>query len=193
MIAKTATAHANETLVATNATATAFAEAQKRSAATALARAQASLKATAAIEAYRTTPPQGFWEDQSQGIRVRVGDFRYFSETNRWIAGPGAKFVGFAFAVLNESGDTIHVNPFGVTLVDMDGWTYEYDIASYDYWSVPLETVDLVDGSKTVGGLVFRIGQHSGPAQVVFEAIGPEPSAKVVVDLRRPPDDRLSR
>lgn len=189
LMPETATARANETVVATNASATAIAKAQTKRTATAEARAQAGVKATAAIEAYRTTPPEGYWEDQSQGIRIRAGNFRYFPQTNRWIAGPGAKFVAMGFAVLNESGDTFAVNPFGVTLVDLDGWTYEYDIASYDYWSNPLEAVDLEDGSQTNGGLVFRIRQHSGPAQVIFEVPGRKPSTRIVIDLRRPPDD----
>lgn len=187
-IPETATAFARETESASNETATAVIQAQQKRTATAEARAQANAQATAAVEAYRKKPPKGTWWDQNGGIGVAVADFRYFQQTSLYKAGTGAKFVALGIAVINESGDTIHVNPNNVTLVDLDGYTYSYDVATYDYWSSPLDAVDVRDGNQVLGGLVFKIRKGSGPAQVIFES-GLFFATEVIVDLRRSPDE----
>jgi hypothetical protein len=188
LIPETATAYALETQAVENQTATAVAQTQQQETATAEAHAQAAAEATAAIEAYRSKAPKGAWIDYDGGIGVVVGDFRYTQSTTLFESGQGTKFVAFAIVIVNKSGSVISVNPHDVTLVDLDGYTYSYDVATYDYWSMPLDALEVQDGNQAQGGLVFKIRQKSGPAQVIFET-GIVFITKVVVDLRRPPDE----
>jgi hypothetical protein len=175
--------------VAAHGTATAEANAQATAAAAqqATAEAQTAAQATATIENYRKKMPKGFWYQTTDGVGVGVGDFRYVQSTSLYDSGKGAKFVAFGIGVFNDSGSRIHVNPINVTLVDLDGNSYSYSRATFDYWSQPLDAVDVLSGNKASGGLVFLIDENSAPAQIVYD-IGLF-GGTVVVDLTRPPDE----
>lgn len=176
-VALTAEARAQE------ATATAQARAAARE-----ATAQAIAQATAVIEGYREAMPKGWWEGSGNGIGVVVGNFRYTRSTGFYRAGSGAAFVAFGISVYNHSGSEIHVNPLNVTLVDLEGRTYAPELmGAADYWSEPLNAVDVLDGNKASGGMLFTIDADSAPAQIVYETnvlFGD----KIIIDLRRPPD-----
>lgn len=175
--------------VAEQATATAQANVQATAAAAqqATEAAQVAAQATATIEDYRKKMPKGFWYETKDGVGVSVGDFRYVQSTSLYDSGRGAKFVAFGIGVYNQSDSRIHVNPNNVTLVDLDGNSYSYSKATFDYWSQPLDAVDVLSGNKASGGLVFMIDENSAPAQIVYD-IGLF-GGTVVIDLRRPPDE----
>lgn len=84
-------------------------------------------------------------------------------------------------------GSTINVSPLDVTLVDLDGRTSAIDVATFDYWSEPLQSVTVQSGNQAQGGLVFKISADSGPAEIRIRNVGLF-SSDVVVDLRRAPD-----
>jgi hypothetical protein len=174
--------------------ATATAEAHIQATATAAqqatAAAETQAQATATIEDYRNQMPKGWWMGQENGVGVVVGDFRYAREAGYFSADPGTRFVAFGIAVYNESGSEIHVNPLYVSLVDLDGSTYAPNLmGSSSYWSQPLHGVDVLDGNRADGGMLFVIPQDSAPAQVVYDTnrlFG----GTIVIDLRRPPDEQ---
>lgn len=154
----------------------------------ATATAQAVAQATATIEDYRRAMPKGYWFNVDSRIRVAVGDFRYENTAGYENSGPRAEFVAFYVGVYNETGDTIHVNPHNVTLVDLDGRTYAHDSSTYSYWQEPLQAVNVPSGSRAEGGIVFLIDQDSAPAQIIYDT-GGFFGGTIVVDLRRPPDE----
>ena len=189
-----ATAYAAQTTEAVaaaeqaTATAEAYVQVTATAAQQATADAQIAAEATATIEDYRKQMPKGFWNDTKDGVGVVVGDFRYEQSTRLYDSGEGAKFVAFGISVFNESGSRIHVNPNNVTLVDLEGGTYSYNSATFDYWSQPLEAVDVLSGNKASGGLVFLIQQDTAPAQIIYD-IGGLFGDTIIIDLRRPPDE----
>lgn len=186
VIPATATAQALETAAAESATGTAVARVRREATAT----AQAVALATVAIEAYRVKPPpSGLWYSFSERVGVAVWDFRYTKRVGYTAAAKGSKFVAFFLDVRNESGSAISVNPNDVTLVDLDGYTYAYDFATFDYWSQPFPGVEVQDGNNAEGGIVFLIPADTGPAQIIFQT-GLLFQTKVVIDLRRPPDEK---
>lgn len=141
---------------------------------TAVARANA----TAAIEAYRDSPPRGVWARTVQGISVGIGYIRYRS------SGYGHRFVTFSVRVTNQTKSTIHVNPWNCTLVDLDGGSHSHDAETYgsDY---ALQGVDVPPGSYAEGSIVFRIRSDTGPARFIYsDSFGPT----IDIDLRQPPD-----
>jgi hypothetical protein len=170
MAAQTATIVAAPTATAeAEAAGAATATAEAVAAANETATAQAAANATAIVEGYRTKAPKGIWFDSSGRVGVAVADFRYTGQTSLFKAGEGRKFVAFVIGIFNESGTEILVSPYDVTLVDIDGYTYSHDAATYDYWDVPLDMVDVQPGNKAQGGLVFKIRKDSGSAQIIFE------------------------
>jgi len=142
--------------------------------------------ATATIVAYKDTAPQGSWCGYAETVVMCVGNFRYLQSTSIYASGVGMKFVGFTLLIAStETGSEISVNPNDFTLVDLDGGTHGYNVATYDYWQNPLDAVNVLPGNNTSGGLVFKIGAHTGPAQIVYQGfLGP----RVIVDLTRPPN-----
>jgi len=179
---------ANSTAVA-QATVVAAQTAEAVAAAEAAAATQEAIaQATATIVSYRTQMPKGWWFGKGGGVGVVVGDFRYVQETSIYSSGQGSRFVAFGIAVYNESGRTIHVNPYRVTLVDSNGTTYAHSTATYDYWRDPLDAVDVRTGNNANGGLVFLIPDDAIPAQVVYD-VGGLFGPTIVVDLLRAPDE----
>jgi hypothetical protein len=94
------------------------------------------------------------------------------------------KFIGFAITVRNMSDSTVHVNPNNVTLVDLDGRTYSYNVVTFQYVD-PLDAIDVPFGKYAGGMIAFHIGAESGPAQVIYEVGLFQPS--VTVHLTEPP------
>jgi hypothetical protein len=138
----------------------------------------ARANATAAIEAYRDSPPRGFWARTVQGIGVGIGYFDYRG------AGYGYRFVTFRIRVTNQTKSTIHVNPWNCTLVDLDRQSHSHDAETYgsDY---ALQGVDVPPGSYAEGSIVFRIRSDTGPARFIYsDSFGPT----IEIDLRQPPD-----
>ena len=153
------------------------------------ATAQAAAEAAATLDAYRKKMPKGFWYGKGGGVGVSIGDFRYEKETPLYAAGKGKKFVAFGIGVFNESGATIHVNPLNVTLVDLEGNTYAFSTATFDYWSEPLQAVNVLSGNQAQGGVVFLIPAETAPAKIVYET-NTLFGDKIIVDLQRPPDEK---
>jgi hypothetical protein len=158
---------------------------QVRATASAQARFTATAEGLAKVAAYRKVPPKGIWCEREGGITVCAGYFDYFNATDYYTAGAGNKFVKFSITVYNNTADAIHVNPFNVTLVDLDNRTYSRSSVGYTYFVTPLEAVDVQPGDHASGGIMFSIKSDSGPARVVYESfLGPT----VEVGLRREPD-----
>ena len=187
-----ATAEAQQIVDATNTTIASETAQAVQQATTAVAAeratttAQAVVRATETIDQYRTNMPKGFWQDDNDDVFVLAGDFRYVNSIGSSRAGSGAKFVAVYIAVFNRGGDVIHVNPNFITLIDIDGRTYSYDVASFRYWNQPLDAVDVRPDTSAEGGLVFKISANSAPAQIVYDA--GRFNEEVVIDFRRTPD-----
>lgn len=185
-----ATAAARTATAISRVSATALAKSQALATSTARAATKVAANATATLEAFATKMPKGTWIAQEGGIGVAVGDFRYLKYASYSYAGEGAKFVAFAIAIVNKSGSTISVNPYNVTLVDTKGIAYQFDSTTYGYWSIPLQGVEVADGQRAEGGLVFVIREDTAPAQITFETGGLIFTTKVTVDVHRLPDER---
>jgi hypothetical protein len=138
----------------------------------------ARANATAAIEAYRDSPPRGLWARTVQGIGVGIGYFDYRG------AGYGYRFVTFSIRVTNQTKSTIHVNPWNCTLVDLDRASHSHDAETYGS-NFALQGVDVPPGSYAEGTIVFRIRSDTGPARFIYsDSFGPT----IEIDLRQPPD-----
>jgi hypothetical protein len=150
------------------------------------AKATADAARAAALAAYRTRPPQGKgWCVKDASIQVCAGNFRYDTEIGYSTAGRGQKYVSCMITVFNNSNDTVSVNPFNVTLVDLDGASHSHDSAGYG-WSPALEGVDVAPGDHAAGGIAFEVAQGTGPARIIYRSnFLADP---LTIDLQREPD-----
>jgi hypothetical protein len=176
----TATFIAAPTVTARAATAAVgTAAAQATAAVRRTATAQARANATATIKAYKKVPPKGTWSKSQGGISVVVYDFEYRSASGKF------RYVALGVRVDNDTNDSIHVNPFNCTLVDLGGATYDHDDETYGYFSNPLPGVDVSPGNHAYGGIVFKIPTGTGPGQFIYrDPFGPT----IEIDLTRPPN-----
>ncbi|MCC7353506.1 MAG: DUF4352 domain-containing protein, partial [Anaerolineae bacterium] len=129
--------------------------------------------------------PEGYWLRTYLGVTVAVGQFHYFRDTRLFSAPAGSRFVGFGISIRNRNDSIIRVSPATVTLLDHTGHEYRHDRATFDYWLVPLQSLNATPNLLISGGMVFLIPEDSSPAQVTYDArpFGPI----VTVDLAGPP------
>jgi hypothetical protein len=130
--------------------------------------------------------PEGYWMATVQDLTVAVGQLHYFRSTRLFIATPDRRFFGFGITVRNhEDASIIRVAPANVFLLDDRGQRHRHDVATYDYWALPLQNVNAYPGDLISGGLVFLMEEGASPAQVIFDArpFGP----LVAVNLFGPP------
>jgi len=136
-------------------------------------------------EGYKSVAPKGIWCQTTKDVMVCVGGFAYATETPLQYPGKGNKFVVFVIKVFNQGKSNISVSPLSVTLVDLDGVTNNYDMATYEYIN-PLPSVSVMAEDMANGVMVFQLRKDQGPGKVVYRDLGS--SRTVVVDLRRAPD-----
>lgn len=150
-------------------------------------RSQAQIEATATIEAYVHSPPQGAWCSQNSATRgVCVAEFRYLRSIAYTNAPSNGRFVAFIVAVKNIGSTTISMNPNDVTLVMEDGSSYSYRSETFAYWANPMQHVNIAPGDNARGGIVFLVPNDVGVKEVVYR--GGLFESSVTIDLQRPPD-----
>jgi hypothetical protein len=148
-----------------NATTTAVAQSQN---ATATARRQSILNATATIEAYVDSPPDGTWCESNTSRRVCVGDFRYVQTIGFTRAPNNGRFIAFVVQVNNVGSSNIFVSPLDLTMVMEDGRTYDYASETFSYWSSPLQSIEIAPGDVAVGGIVFLVPNDVAPHRIFY-------------------------
>lgn len=149
--------------------------------ATATAEQQSILNATATIEAYVDSPPEGNWCNQNSSRGVCVGDFRYVQTIGFTRAPSSGRFIAFGVGVKNLDNNNISVSPLDLTLVMDDGRTYDYTSETFTYWSSPLQSIVVAPGDNAQGGIVFLVPNSTPPRRIIYR--GGLFEEEIVIDL----------
>lgn len=154
--------------------------------ATATAEQQLVLNATATIEAYVDSPPEGTWCNQNNTRGVCVGDFRYVQTIGFTSAPSNGRFIAFGVGVQNIANSDVSVSPVDITLIMEDGRTYEYASETFSYWSTPMQSILVAPGDSAQGGIVFLVPNDVAPHRIIYRGGFIEP--EIEIDLFDQPE-----
>jgi len=78
---------------------------------------------------------------------------------------PGSRLVAVEVIVSNAGSETVSVNPLYTSLVDVDGFVYEAELAARDG---QIDTLDLAPGERVRGWVAFTIPENAQPAGIRY-------------------------
>ncbi|MDO7786095.1 DUF4352 domain-containing protein [Desulforamulus aquiferis] len=79
------------------------------------------------------------------------------------------KYVVFSVEVKNEGKENHHANPNNITLVDINDYSYAYDVATHALESKEFPAVDVRPGSKAAGLIVFQIPGDAEAKKLIYK------------------------
>jgi hypothetical protein len=114
-------------------------------------------------------PPKGYWWNNSDGIYIAIGSFKYQKSFYGNDAESTQKFIAFSITIRNNRNPdeaAVIIDPAKMTLVDLDGrqTTVHRD---YRNLSSALLPNTIAPGQSDGGQLIFVAHQYAAPAQLI--------------------------
>ena len=115
--------------------------------------------------------PAGYWTTYGHGVTVAAGGIRFHRELYWWSASTGNKLVRMSVNIRNDraaGGDSVYLNPWQFTLVDVEGRHYTYSPATYQLDNI-IDSRALWPGQQGGGDIVFEIPKGTSPYKMLYE------------------------
>jgi hypothetical protein len=128
--------------------------------------------------------PMGYWATDGNGFTFAAGGIRYHREIYYYAASTGKKLVRMSINVRNNrgyGGDSIYLNPWRFTLVDVEGRQYTYDVATYALTDA-VGVGYIGAGQQGGGDIVFEIPKDTSPASMLFVYDSTERPVRLIFD-----------
>ena len=128
--------------------------------------------------------PMGYWATDGNGFTFAAGGIRYHREIYYYAASTGKKLVRMSINVRNNrgyGGDSIYLNPWRFTLVDVEGRQYTYDVATYALTDA-VGVGYIGAGQQGGGDIVFEIPKDTSPASMLFVYNSTERPVRLIFD-----------
>jgi hypothetical protein len=145
------------------------------------------LLSAAELDSRRSIVPFGYWSTNEHGIQLSAGNFSYRYTIRITDVSSGKKFVVIAISITNvnyKERNSAFMNPFRLTLIDLEGNSYSHSINSYSLDNT-LRSADIFPGYSGGGQLAFEINQYSAPAQLLYAYDSTKPP--IVLEMRTLP------
>jgi hypothetical protein len=145
------------------------------------------LLSAAELDSRRSIVPFGYWSTNEHGIQLSAGNFSYRYTIRNTDVSSGKKFVVIAISITNvnyKERNSAFMNPFRLTLIDLEGNSYSHSINSYSLDNT-LRSADIFPGYSGGGQLAFEINQYSAPAQLLYAYDSTKPP--IVLEMRTLP------
>lgn len=83
----------------------------------------------------------------------------------------GNKFVIINVEVTNKGKDNHHANPNNFTLVDTEGYSYPYDVATHALDRKQFPAVDVRPENKVTGHVVFKMPNDAEVQKLIYKPL----------------------
>lgn len=114
--------------------------------------------------------PMGYWAVDGHDFTFAAGGIRFHREIYYYSASTGMKLVRMSLNIRNNrgvGGDSVYLNPWRFTLVDVEGRQYSYDVATYALTDA-VGAGYIAAGQQGGGDIVFEIPKGTSPAKMLF-------------------------
>jgi len=125
--------------------------------------------ATARLEQFKNSPPDGRYSQGGLSGAVGVAFVAYQSRWGIYTAPPGYKYVTMSVMFVATSRTFVSSGDF--TLLGIGGRTVDSDVCTYEFVT-PFPTLALQAGTNAQGGLCFLVTQDFIPSKLVWAGYG---------------------